>query len=118
MADGRVACVAGHVWHGACMAGGMHGWGVSGGGIHGRGCVWQRVCIAGSMHGRGACMTGWERVPCGRRDSHCSGQYASYWNAFLFVRVLIGKAIILCLGDSPQGNDWLNLERFRSVTYF
>ena len=39
---------------GACMADGH---------------AWQGVCMAGGMHGR--------------RDSHCSGWYASYWNAFL-----------------------------------
>ena len=37
----------------------MHDWGV-----HGRGHVWQ-----GGIHGG--------------RESHCSKQYASYWNAFL-----------------------------------
>ena len=30
---------------------------------------------------------------CGRRDGHCSGQYASYWNAFLFMN-------IYCFGDT------------------
>ena len=45
--------------------------------VHGRGHVWQGVCMAGGMHGRGVCMRG-------RRDGHCSGRYASYWNAFLF----------------------------------
>ena len=65
------ACVAGgHVWQGACMVGrgtcmigGMHG---RRRGMHGRKCAWQ-----GDMHGR--------------RDGYCSGWYASYWNAFLFV---------------------------------
>ena len=67
---GWEACMArGHVWlgdmcgRGACMAGG---------------CAWQGVCMAGGVcggvHGRGVC---------GRRDGHCSGRYASYWNAFL-----------------------------------
>ena len=37
------------------------------------GGVWQGVCMEGGMHGR--------------RDGHCSGQYASYWNAFLFIFV-------------------------------
>ena len=51
---------------GVCMAGGMHGGGIHGkGGVHGRG-----ACVVGGMHGR--------------RDGHCSGRYASYWNAFLF----------------------------------
>ena len=64
---GREACVAGE---GACMAGGVHSrgaWMV--GNMHGG--------VAGGMCGRGACMES------GRRDSHCSRQYASYWNAFL-----------------------------------
>ena len=43
------------------MQGGVHGHGV---GMHGRG-----ACVAGGMHGR--------------RDGHCNGRYASYWNAFL-----------------------------------
>ena len=30
----------------------------------------------------GACMAGVGGVH-GRRDGHCSGRYASYWNAFL-----------------------------------
>ena len=33
--------------------------------MHGRGCGWQRgTCMAGGVHDR--------------RDSHCSGRYASY----------------------------------------
>ena len=71
---------------GVCMAGGH----VCAGGMHGRGmylagvCAWQGVCIAGDMHagGEGACMVGGMHS---RRDGHCSGWYASYWNAFLFV---------------------------------
>ena len=52
---------------GACVAGGLHGRGM----CMARGHVWQGVCVAGGrMHGR--------------RDGHCSGRYASYWNAFLF----------------------------------
>ena len=62
---------------GACMAGGMHG----GGG-------WQRACMAGAcmmgcMHGRGYEWQGGGVR--GRTDGHCSGRYASYWNAFLSV---------------------------------
>ena len=66
-------------------------------GVHGRGGAWQggmhggRACVAGGMHGRGDM--------CGRGSMHAthapcqilwdmviwsmSGQYASYWNAFL-----------------------------------
>ena len=58
-------CVAGeHVWHGGVWQG------------KGIGDAWQRrVCGAG-VHGGGGGM-------CGRRNGYCSGQYASYWNAFL-----------------------------------
>ena len=81
-------CIAGrHAWQrgdmcdrGACMAGGHvwwegHAWQgghVLQGGVHGRVHAWQGgVCMVGGMHGR--------------RDDHCSGRYASYWNAFLFI---------------------------------
>ena len=50
------------------------------GGVYGKeGCAWQRgVCMAkGGVHGR-------RRSMGGKRGSHCSGQYASYLNAFLF----------------------------------
>ena len=50
--------------------GGMHGWGMRGGGMCGR---------VASMARRG----GGEGLLRGRRDGHCSGRYASYWNAFL-----------------------------------
>ena len=56
-----------------CSQGGRHVW---------WGHAWQGVCMAGGMHGR--------RIVCGkgvcvdRRDGYCSGQYASYWNAFLY----------------------------------
>ena len=48
------------------------------GGMHGRGCAWQ-----GHVW-QGMCVVGRGGV-CGRRDGHCSRQYASYWNAFLLV---------------------------------
>ena len=94
---------------GVCMAGGMHGReGMHGRGMHGRGrrCAWRGrghawqvghawqggVCGGGrmvwGMHGRGMCVAGGMHGRgggvCGRRDGHCSGCYASYWNAFLF----------------------------------
>ena len=50
------------------------------GGVHGRRHAWQGV-----MHGRGACMAGGVR---GRKNGNCSGQYASYWNAFLLHGIL------------------------------
>ena len=79
---------------GGCMEG------ARGEGIHGRG-----VCMVGGMHGRGACVAGvcmvgdyvvgmhggghaWQvatHAPPGRYYNirSMSGQYASYWNAFL-----------------------------------
>ena len=58
------------------------GWGACRGGMHGGGRAWQGACVA-----EGACMARGVRgkgAVHGRRDGHCSGQYASYWNAFLF----------------------------------
>ena len=89
----------GHLWQGMCMAGGVHGRGCAcmvGVGGHGtESCMvgacmtWEvgvqgkRVCVVGSMYGRGygRGVRGGGRA-C-RRDSHCSGRYVSYWNAFL-----------------------------------
>ena len=87
---GRVTCVVGEcmsgvcAWQGVCMAGGHAWWG---------------VCVAGGVCGRGACMAGghawWGACVvegcvvggmCGGRYYEIwsmSGQYASYWNAFL-----------------------------------
>ena len=70
-----------HAWQGGmCVCGGacMAGWA----------CMARGACVVeeGSMHGRGVCVCvcGGGGM-CGRRDSHCSGQYASYWNAFLLI---------------------------------
>ena len=69
------ACVPGVcVWLGACMPGGVHAWGCACLGVHGRG-----ACVVGGVHSQGG---GSVR---GRKDGHCSGRYASYWNTFLFV---------------------------------
>ena len=48
------------------------------GDVHGKegGCPFRLACLA-----RKACMAGGGVH--GRRDGHCSGRYASYWNAFL-----------------------------------
>ena len=75
----------GHVWQGVCMAGGHVWWGacIAGAacvagevckteGPCGRGHVWQGACVAGGVHGR--------------RDGHCRGWYASYWNPFLLFK--------------------------------
>ena len=67
----------GHVW-----LGGMHG----GGGMCGRGDVCGREHAWEGVHGGGGggvcvameCATGEMH---GRTDGHCSGWYASYWNA-------------------------------------
>ena len=58
--------------------GGMCG----GGGMHGRGYAWQ-----GGMHGRGHA---WHACPPSRyyEIQSMSGQYASYWNAFLLVKFI------------------------------
>ena len=45
------------------------------------GCAWRGACVVVGMHGSGVCVVGGMR---GRGDGHCSGRYASYWNAFLF----------------------------------
>ena len=51
------------------------------------GYVWRggacvaEVCMAGGMRGGGGGMRG-------RRDGHCSGRYASHWNAFLLNSVV------------------------------
>ena len=61
---------------GACMAkGGMH--------VEGRMCGEGGMCgLVGHALQRGRmCMAG--RGMCGRRDGHCGGRYASYWNGFL-----------------------------------
>ena len=64
---GGYAWQGGHTWPGVCVVGDSM----------------VEVCVAGDsmvgvcVAGGGACMAG--------GDSHCSGQYASYWNAFLSV---------------------------------
>ena len=73
----------GCAWWGHAWQGGMHGGGVHGRkGVHGRGCVWQGACMAGGHAWLGCA---WQGGMCGRRNGHCSGRYASYCNAFLFV---------------------------------
>ena len=58
------------------MVGGVCGGGVVGG-----------ACMARGVHGGGVWQVGheWKQGGvCGRRDGHCRGLCASYWNAFLF----------------------------------
>ena len=82
------------VWQGACMvgayiAGGMCSReGVWQGGMHGRGHVWQGACMAGEHAWQGSmCGRGQGDIPPSRyyKIRSMSRQYASYWNAFLFV---------------------------------
>ena len=86
---------------GTCVIGSMHGRG-----MHDRGHAWQGhawqgafvvgVCMAGGMHGSwGVCDRGcaWQRRVHGRRDGHCSGWYASYWNAFLLIEKSYSRPI-------------------------
>ena len=74
----------GHAWQGACVTWGYAWWGhtwqegVCGGDMHGRGHAWWGGGEAWQM---GVCMAGGGMH--GRRDGHCSRQYAFYWNAFL-----------------------------------
>ena len=60
---------------GACVVKGVCGEG-GGGACMAKGSMAKGACVM-----KGVCMAG---GVCGRRDGHCSGQYASYWNAFLF----------------------------------
>ena len=47
----------------------------------------------GGMHDEGGRL--WQGVR-GRRDGHCSGRYASYWNAFLLRNKSGVRNLILC----------------------
>ena len=64
---------------GVCVAGGMHG--------NREACMAGGHAWQGGRHGRVVCMV--RGGICDRRDSHCSGRYASYWNAFLFCIVSV-----------------------------
>ena len=54
----------GHVWRGACVAGGM--------GMHGRG-----VCLAGGVCGGGACIAGEMAIAAG--GTHPPGMHSCYY---------------------------------------
>ena len=122
--------------HGASCSGGQGVWmaGVSmAEACMAGGCAWQ-----GAMHDRGACVAGGVRA---RRDGHCSGRYASFWNAFLllvfntsvFYGALIGQwcfvTITASLGHFKSGvcaqpievlmvsrNSWLHGNRVTKLT--
>ena len=76
------------IWQGACVSEGMHG----------RGCAWQGACMAGGMLGRGAIMAC--TPPFGRyyEIRSMTGQYASYWNAFLFYKGCPWEFFYACFG--------------------
>ena len=79
--EGGMCGKEGHVWwRGACVAkkGGGHEWW---GDMHVGGHGWQRHAWQG-VAWCWLCMAGGGMR--GRRDGHCRGRYASYWNAFLF----------------------------------
>ena len=66
---GGGGCVAGlFIAGGSAWQGGVRGWGMHGRGAH----VWRG---GGGVHGR--------------RDGHCNGRHASYWNAFLLRVILL-----------------------------
>ena len=76
----------------ACVKNSVHrGRGVYGEGVHGR----------GGMHGSGECVMGGGLH--GTRDNHCSGQYGSYWNAFLLTlqsMIFIQRDLLVVAGCS------------------
>ena len=59
--------------------------------------AWQGSMCGGGVC-MGACVVGEGGSMHGRRDSHCSGWYTSYWNAFLlFIVVLSTLGIDICV---------------------
>ena len=72
---GRQECVC----QGECMAGGMHGRG----GMHGGGACVVGACMAGGMYATHA------PPNTTRYGRSMHGRYASYWNAFLFLLILL-----------------------------
>ena len=79
--------------------------------MHARGvcvCLGGHVYMArGGMHGQGSCVAGGGVR--GRRDGHCSGRYASYWNAFLFL-IQNQVVIIMCSFSLNRRLEWKNFE--------
>ena len=62
-----------------------------------RGCVWGWVCPGGTQHGLLLTPGG------GRHIWSASGQYASYWNAFLLLQFLDDYCYLVCDGISVSG---------------
>ena len=67
---------------GECVAGGVHAKG-------------EGACMAGGMHGWGACMCVMHtpQPDTMQYSRSMSGQYASYWNAFLFQIIILQECI-------------------------
>ena len=64
------------------------------------GHAWWEACMAGGH--------AWQGGVRGRKNGNCSGWYASYWNAFLFIAIFLhegGKS----LGDSYIDKLWFSL---------
>ena len=66
-------------------------------------CVGKRGSMrgkGGSVHGKGGGMRGkgGGGDVRGSRDGHCSGQYASYWNAFLLIECLASFFYLFIVG--------------------
>ena len=61
------------------------------------------LCVSHSVHGggrawrSGVCMAGGGLR--GRRDGHCSGRYASYWNAFLLFSNVYWDVDVMATGS-------------------
>ena len=89
----------GHVWRrgGACIV----RWGVH---SEGEACVAKGGRVVGGG-GNGAWQRGAVR---GRRDGHCSGWYASYWNAFLLNYQLLDQ--VVAVTDYAEGELFQILE--------
>ena len=86
---GGACMVGGHVWRGACMAGGgMHGRGMCVAGVCMGGHAWQGVCMAGGCVWQGVCMAG---GVCGRyyEIQSMSGQWHPPGMHFCLVSIFL-----------------------------
>ena len=82
----------GHVWWGACMAGGMHA----------RGCVWQGgVCGGEVQHGRGHA---WQGCVHGREGGMHAGEMATAASGMHPTGIHSCLAAKFSLVGSPTGN--------------
>ena len=65
---------------------GVYGWGCLVWGVCGLGCGSLRLCVVW-----GGCLVWGGSTDPPSQDRYCHGQYASYWNAFLFYKCLCGE---------------------------